>query len=377
MKRFWILFITEVKVWRHDPISAAGGFIPTTFILLAFGLLFGGRLAFKLGLINHDQGPYGQVLKETFAESLSPFGIPYYDIIDLPEAETWEMYHQFGLEGVWVIPADFSARVEAGENPTIEMYFTNYIDDRAKNHRLYSAEIMWRFYELIAYPTPPLAMREAYPLPEMIEWFPVIAVGVVLLAFMIGGMMNIFMLTYKEQVDQLTLEFGLAPRSLAWILLPKTLLALIMSTLTGTALMAIVYLWIGAWPGLDQAFFPGQALLGVWILAALVVLFWVPITMAFGLRAQYFAGAIAVMLTALTTFFIGGGLSLVRVNLDRAVWFTWLIPNAYAVDPMRDLILFHQWPVDWSRTLLILGGFAILGLSVGWGVTWKQLRRLG
>ena len=56
MKRFWILFITEVKAWRHDPISAAGGFIPTIFILLAFGLLFGGRLAFKLGVINHDKG---------------------------------------------------------------------------------------------------------------------------------------------------------------------------------------------------------------------------------------------------------------------------------------------------------------------------------
>lgn len=54
MKHFWIFFSTEVKAWWHDPISGAGGFIPTIFILLAFGLLFGGRLAFKLGIINHD-----------------------------------------------------------------------------------------------------------------------------------------------------------------------------------------------------------------------------------------------------------------------------------------------------------------------------------
>jgi len=257
------------------------------------------------------------------------------------------------------------------------MHFSNYNDDRAKNHRIYAAEILWRFYEIIGYPSPPLTLAEEYPLPVMIEWFPVIAVGVVLLAFMIGGMMNIFMLTYKEQVDHLTLEFGLAPRSLGWVLLPKTVLALVMSILTGTALMAVVYLWIGAWPGLEAAAFPGQALLGVWLLAALVVLFWVPITMAFGLRAQYFAGAIAVMLTALTTFFIGGGLSLVRVNLDRAVWFTWIFPNTYAIDPMRDLILFHQWPVDWYQTLLILAGFAASGLILGWGMATKQMRRLG
>ncbi len=377
MKRFWILFIIEVKAWRHDPISAAGGFIPTIFILVAFGLLFGGRLAFKLGVVNHDEGPYGAMLRETFDETISPFGTPYYDVFDMPEDETWQVYEQFGLEGVWVIPADFSARLQAGEHPNIEMHFTNYIDDRAKNHRIYAAEILWRFYEKAGYSSPPLALAEQYPLPVMIEWFPVIAVGVVLLAFMISGMMNIFMLTYKEQVNHLTLEFGLAPRSLVWVFTPKTLLALIMSILTGTAMMGIVYLWIGAWPGLESGLFSGQALLAVWVLAILVVLFWVPITMVFGLRAQYFAGAIAVMLTALTTFFIGGGLSLVRVNLDRAVWFTWLIPNAYAIDPMRDLILFHQWPLDWGTTLLKLMGFAILGIAVGWVFAIRQLRRLG
>jgi hypothetical protein len=164
---------------------------------------------------------------------------------------------------------------------------------------------------------------------------------------------------------------------LIWVFLPKTLLALIMSILTGTALMVIVYLWLGAWPGVDDGVFPGQALLAVWLLAALVVLFWVPLTMAFGLRTQYFAGAIALMLIALTTFFIGGGLSLVRVNLDRAVWFTWLIPNAYAIDPMRDLILFRAWPVDWNTTLLILSAFAMGSLILGWGLANRQLRRLG
>ncbi len=369
MKRFWILFITEVKAWRQDPITAAGGFIPTMFILIAFGLLFGGRLTFKAALINQDSGAYGTMLREAFDEVLSPFGIPYYDVFDMSEDAAWEAYQSFEIDAVWVIPSDFSKRLEAGQNPTIEMHFSNYNDDRAKNHRIYSAEILWRFYEKIGYPEPPLALAEDYPLTEMIEWFPIIGVGVVLLAFMIGGMMNIFMLTYKEQVDKVTLEFGLAPRSLAWVLLPKTLLALIVSTLTGTALMGVLYVWVGAWPSSN--------LWAVWVLALLVVLFWVPITTAFGLRARYFAGAITVMLTALTTFFIAGGLSLVRVNIDRAVWFTWIFPNAYAIDPMRDLILFQEWPVDWSITLIKLSGFALFGLIVGWGMARQQLRRLG
>jgi hypothetical protein len=373
MKRFLVLLTTELKAWRHDPITTLGGLIPPTFMLLAFGLLFGGPLSFRVAVLNYDAGPYGAVLRETFDEVQSPFGTPYYAALDLPEEEAWAAYRAHRIEGVWVIPADFSERVEAGQSPALEMHFSNYNDDRAKNHRIYAAEILWRFYEQIGQPGPPLALAEEYPRAEMVEWFPVIAVGVALLSFMLGGMMNVFVLTHKEQVGGLALEFGLAPCSLAWILLPKTLLALVMGLLTGTVFLGLLYLWLGAWPG--------WYLGAVWLLAGLVILFWVPITLYFGLRARrfsnYFAGAIATILTGLTVFFIGGGLSLVRYNRQNVPWFSWLFPNTHAVDPLRDLILFHTWPADWTPTLLKLIAFATLSLVVGLGLSTRRLRRLG
>jgi hypothetical protein len=369
MKRFWILFITELKAWRHDPITALGGFIPTLFILIAFGLLFGGPLSFQIAVVNHDAGPYGSLLRETFDQTLSPFGTPYYAVADLPEGEAWREYQAHRLDGVWVIPPDFSERWDAGLDPRVKMHFSNYNDDRAKNHRIYAAEILWRFYEQAGSTPPPLGLAEVYPRPEMIEWFPVIAVGVVLLSFMLGGMMNIFMLTHKEQMAGVTLEFGLVPRPLVWVLLPKTLVALLMGLLTGTVLLGVLYLWLGVWPG----WFLGA----VWLLAGLVILFWVPLTLLFGLRARYFAGAIATILTGLVAFFVGGGLSMVRYNRENVPWFSWLFPNTYAVDPLRDLVLFHTWPAEWTQTLLILLGFAALSVAVGWGLTARQLRRLG
>jgi hypothetical protein len=370
MKRFTILFLTELKTWRHDPVTAMGGFIPSFFILIAFGLLFGGRLTFKLGLINHDQGPYGEMLGATFAEVLSPFGTPYYDILDLSEDQAWEAYEKFRLDGLWVIPEDFSRRVEEGENPRLEMRFSNYNDDRAKNHRIYAAEILWRFYEKAGYPAPPLALAEKYPLPVMIEWFPVIAVGVCLMSFMLGGIMNIFMLTYKEYITQVTLEFGMAPRSMGWVLAPKILLALIMGLLTGTVLLVVLYLWLGIWPGAN--------IWAVWLLAGLVILFWVPLTLVFSLHTKrYFTGAIIVMLTGLTTFFVAGGIALVRSNWPSVTWFARAFPNLYAVDPLRDLILFHEWPVDWNQTLVILSAFACSALVVGVGLAVRRMRRVG
>jgi ABC-type multidrug transport system permease subunit len=369
MRRFWILFVTEIKAWRQDPISVLGGFIAPGVLLIAFGLLFGGRLSFHVAVLNHDVGPWGDVLRETVSEVMSPFGTPYYDVPDLSEEQAWRVYHAHRIDGVWVIPTDFSARLEAGQNPTIEMHFDNYNDDRAKNHRIYSAEILWRFYEKAGQPGPPLALAEEYPQPEMVHWFPLIGVGLVLFGVSLGGIFNIFLLTYKEQVTKITLEFGLAPRSLAWVLLPKVLLALIMGLVTGTALLFALYLWVDVWPG--------RLLWAVWLLAGLVALFWIAVALVLGLRVRhYMAGAIVGVVGSAIVFFIGGGMAPVRYYSHKVLWLAWLFPNTHAVDPVRDLVLFQTWPADWVATLLKLVGFALLGLAGGAVFASRRLRRL-
>jgi ABC-type multidrug transport system permease subunit len=370
MRRFWILLLTEIKAWRRDPISIFGGFIAPGVLLIAFGLLFGGRLSIQVAVLNHDAGPWGSVLRETVGDVISPFGTPYYEVCDLAEHAAWRAYRAHRIDGVWVIPSDFSARLEAGRNPSVEMYFSNYNDDRAKNHRIYAAEILWRFYQELGYPAPPLALAEEYPRPEMVHWFPLIAVGLVLFGVSLGGMFNIFLLTYREQVYRITLEFGLAPRCLAWVLLPKILLALIMGLATGTALLFVIYLWVGVWPG--------RFLGAVWVLAGLVALFWIAVALILGLRARhYMAGAIAGVVGGAIVFFIGGGMAPVRYYSSKVIWVARLFPNTYAVDPLRDLVLFHAWPADWTVTLLTLVGFALVGLVGGAGLAARQLRRLG
>ena len=370
MKRFWILLSTEIKALMRDPISVLGGFIAPGILMVAFGLLFGGRLTFKIAVLNHDAGPWGDVLRQTIDEVMSPFGVPYYDVPDMPEDQAWDAYYAHVIDGVWVIPSDFSARLEAEQNPRIEMYFSNYNDDRAKNHRIYSTEIVWRFYEKIGQAGPPLALAEEYPRPEMIHWFPLIAVGLVLLGVSLGGMFNVFLLTYKEHLTRITLEYGLAPRSLTWVLLPKVLLALFMGLVTGTALLFLVYLWVGAWPG--------RFLWAVWLLSGLMALFWISVGLVLGMRIRhYMAGAIGGVLGGVVIFFIGGGLAPVRQNWAKVLWIARLFPNTYAVDPVRDLVLFQSWPADWNTTLLILVGFALVSLVAGVSLAARQLRRLG
>ena len=184
----------------------------------------------------------------------------------------------------------------------------------------------------------------------------------------IGGMFNIFMLTFKEQTGRIILEFGLAPRSLLWVLVPKALLALLMALATGTVLLGVCAVWPGIWPG--------KFIWGFWLLSGLTATFWIALALLVGLNTrEYMPGAIALILTGLTVFFIGGGLSIIRNHESDVLWVAWLFPNTYAVDPLRDLVLFHTMPVDWGVVLLKLGGFAVVGIGFGFWLASRQLRR--
>ncbi len=370
MKRFWILLKSEFKAWRHDPITAIGGILPPSLILIAFALLFGGRLSFKVAVVNLDQGTFGSVLRQTFDETISPLNdMPYYAVQDMDQDEALSAFENYRIDGVWIIPDDFSSRLEAGEYPSITMYINNYNDDRAKNHRIYASEIVWAFYERIGQPLPPMEIAETYPLPQMVDWVPVIAVGIALLSVCLGSIFNIYALTYKEQICNLTLEFGMAPRSLAWVLIPKMLLALIFGLASGTIFLVVIHFWLGFWPG--------GFLWAVWLLAGLTALFWIGLAVVFGLAARnYMAGAIGIVLTAIIVFFIGGGLGLVRYNRDEVYWFSWLFPNTHVIDPIRDMVLFNTWPIDWNTTLLKMLGFVALALAIGMTIASRKLRRL-
>jgi len=366
--RMWILLKTEFIAWRRDPITALGGIVPSSFILIAFGLLFGGKLMFPIAVINLDSGPYGQKLIDSISSVESPFEMPYYEIVETEPEKAWDDYEHYRIEGIWEIPAEFSSRIESGDFPQIRMYFNNYLDDRAKNHRLYSAEILWNFYEEIGMPAPPVLLGEDYPGHTMVHWFPVIGVGVVVMASMLGGIFNMYALTYKENRSGVMVEAALMTRPILYILIPKTILSIIFSLGTGMIMMGVLWLWEGVWPE--------KLLWLVLVLMAIIALFWVSISLVAGLSVKdYMGGAIGVALTGILVFFIGGGLNFVRTNTEKVLKVAWFFPNTHAVDTFRDLILFNQIPEDLGSILFITCCISFSVLIVCWLVAGRNIRR--
>jgi len=88
------------------------------------------------------------------------------------------------------------------------------------------------------------------------------------------------------------------------------------------------------------------------LIAGLVAVFWIQLALALGLVSRsYKPGAISAVLDAMIVFFIGGGLAMARANKDAVTWVAWLFPNTYAVGPLRDLVLFNTWPLNFWLVL--------------------------
>jgi len=370
LRRFWILLCTELKAWRSEPISAVGGLLPPLILLVAFGLIFGGRLTMKTAFIDNDEGPKGAQLKGIMAEELSPFDQPYYDLVDADEATAFRLFNENRIDGIWIIPTDFSKKVEEGKHPSIDMHLSNYNDDKAKNHRIYASEILWKFYKELGMPPPPLDRMESYPGTKMIGWFPLIAVGVMLLSAMLGSMFNILLLNHRQLSSKITLELSLAPKSSIYALAAKTVLALFMGLFLGTIILIVLYFWLGCWPG--------KNIWAVWLICGLVSLFWINISMyASFLFKKYITGGITTVLGGILIFFLCGGFKSVRDQVADIPFFAWIFPNTYAVDPLRDIILTGKLSNDLPLTIGILVLFASASLGIGFFATIRRLRILG
>ena len=110
----------------------------------------------------------------------------------------------------------------------------------------------------------------------------------------------------------------------------------------------------------------------------MVSLFWTSLAMLVAFRArEFFPGMVSLMLSGIVVFFFGGGLALVRPNLDAMIPLVRLFPNPWVVDPVRDLVLFGIWPADYSRAVAVAGGLALLAVAGGWFFAARGLRHLG
>jgi ABC-2 type transport system permease protein len=353
MRLFWVEFKKLLTLFRADPKSAGAGFVAPSLMLIMFYLIFGHLASFPIAIINQDQGAWGARLQSRIEEQISPLGkIPYFKQVELPLNEALLAYQQGRLVGVLIIPADFSARIDQADSPVIEYHLNNYNADFAKNLRLYLQEGMLDFYRT-HYPEVDIRMDEIYAAPSQVEWIDIIASGVLLFAFVVGGMFNFLYLFFKEKQHKTLLSYQLAPQTILPSFAARTCFALLVSCATGLCNAGLALLLTG------NNFFP--YLLRFSPMLMLISLTYIFAACIVSLHMKIFYGAVlGVMFSAILLWIISGGMVHIRPTGILGFIAT-LIPNTYALDLLRG-VLFDPAYAGYHENIAILALFFLVFL---------------
>lgn len=362
MRLFWAEFKKLLTLFRADPKSAGAGFVAPSLMLIMFYLIFGHLASFPIAIINQDQGAWGARLQSGILEQISPLGkIPYFKQVELPLDEALRAYQQGRLVGVLIIPDDFSARVNQAGSPTVEYYLNNYNADFAKNLRLYLQEGILDFYRA-HYPEVDIRIDEVYAAPTQVEWIDIIASGVLLFAFVVGGMFNFLYLFFKEKQHKTLLAYQLAPQSILPSLVARTCFALLVSCATGLFNAGLALLLTG------NNFFP--YLLRFLPMLTLICLTYIFAACIVSLHMKNFYGAVlGVMFSAILLWFISGGMVHIRPTGFLGLIAT-LIPYTYALDILRG-VLFDPAYAGYQENTIILSLFFI-GFLIAAVVSYRE-----
>lgn len=369
------LFIQELKkllmLTKADPKSLAAGIIAPTVILIIFALTFGNFVALRLAVVNEDAGKYGIEFQATAFSQTSPLsGDAYFEAVETNCVEAQELYEQGRVNGILTIPEDFSERLESGNPVQIVYAFDNYNTDMAKNMRLYLDEGIFAFYQEYM-PDMELQVLREYAVSEQLDWFAIIAVGVFMLAFLMGSMFNFLYLLNKEQVYATLSEYHLAPTSLFATFIARIVVALCAGAV-GAALNAVL-VWLLTGVNLAEGL-----LTALPVLLVLGIIF-VSFAAIVSLVVKKFSGAAMLsMVTAVVVWFLSGATTSVKYATGALLDVALSLPSSYGLSQIRAAV----FEVDQSvggllatdKGWMIMGTYAVV-LSVAAWIVYK--RRLG
>lgn len=347
------LFIRELQkllaLTRSDPKSLMAGVIAPTVVLLIFAITFGNFAVLTLAVVDEDAGPLGAELTDSVFSQTSPLGGQYFEAVPLASPEAHAEYEAGRVNGILHIPEDFSAQLQAGEPGQIDYHFLNYNTDMAKNLRLYLDEGILDFYSEHL-PGMDLQVEQRMAVDAQLDWSAIIAVGILLLAFLMGAMFNFLYLFNLERVHGTLIEYRLAPRSLAASFAARLVVALLAGAV-GAAVNAVL-LWVVA--GVNVA---GHLAAILPLLLVLGVAF-VSLSALISLLIEKFSGAAMLsMISAVVIWFLSGATTSVKYATGPLLDAALALPSSYGLSQIRASI----FGVDQS-----VGG--LLGAGKGWAV---------
>lgn len=222
------MFSKDMLLWTRDRQAAAGPMLLPLVLLLICTVLFGyGGDEWNIGLVVEGQGEHALAFARSIVNLQSNIS-PYFRVVSRDPQEAQQLYEAGRLQMVITIPADFDARVIAGETPIIQTKVFNINTDMTKNVRLRLQFAVQEYLE--SQGKAPLTVVQYTTRPEDVWRRAFIAGGALVVALLAGASLNTAIAMAREWERNTSKEVRLAPDAFLPLVLGK-----ILAGLTATA----------------------------------------------------------------------------------------------------------------------------------------------
>ena len=347
LRVIWTCAKKEIRTGLTERFSTMMGiFLPVNFLILLSLFALSGGLA-PTAVVMNDTGPLAQQFYDAMAHAHS------FRLRQSSAAEAQALIQTGKIVAVITVPADFDARLQANQPVALDVQINNLNTDFTNDIRRAVPLSISSFYAK-AFPNVVTVTAAEHDLwPQDTDYIPYLTVSILVVALMIGGLLQAGTAAAREWELGTIKELLLSPASRWAIALGKMLGALILALLSTAVVLVVLIALVGVWP-LHWAEVIGFTLLTLVIFIAAGTLLGTLIKQRQGFTAL-------AMATSLPLFFLSGAFGpLAFFHVPLIEFLAKIFPVYYAIVLQQHA--FHGFDLNTlgvGLNVLVLGGYAL------------------
>ncbi|HVR80458.1 MAG TPA: ABC transporter permease [Acidimicrobiia bacterium] len=354
--RTWGVMRKELRQWRRDRQAAAAPMVLPIVLMILSAVLFGqGGDAWPTGFANESSGPTAAEFSRSFEDAQSRVS-PYFHIVTRDPVEAEELVDQGRLHMAVTIPEDFSLQAASGEPAVVLLETFNINTDVTKNVRLRVDRVVQEY--LADQGATSVVVEEVPTRAEDVSRGAFIAGGGVVLAILLGGLVNTALMSAREWERRTVKEIRLATRPAASVTAGKVGAGLMATAANVAVTLAVAAAVFGLRPPSDRI----GTLVGV---GSLAVVASAGLGLAVGTWLKEYRTVQPILgVVVAGSFFASGGFASIATMPHSVRAFNRFWPPSYIFEEMQWLM--HAPSASVPGTLWVgLGAAAVIGVGLG------------
>ena len=238
----WACLKKDLKSARTEPLYTLVSIIlPLNVLVLMSLLVVSGGLA-PTAVVMQESGPLAQEFYSAMQAAHS------FVVQQATTGQAEAALQQGRIVAVVTVPADFDARIQRHQSVSLQVQINNLNTDFTNDIRRALPLAITSFYARAEPSIVTITPQERDAYPHDLDYIPYLAVPILVIGLMVGGMVQAGTATAVEWERETVKELLLSPASRVAILLGKMLASFLLSLAGAAVVLVVLIALMGVWP---------------------------------------------------------------------------------------------------------------------------------